>query len=130
MRQKIYKLKVYSIEIIKVAIFPTVARTCKFLWCTVTALPFCRSSVEFDVLSQNKLFLMHIHEFCRFSRILIFRLIHKLLDVIMRCIPKTFHTWLICIKKVTLTSKRSKFSCKFNWKFNLNVLMSIQGVPV
>ena len=25
-----------------------------------------------------------------------------------------------------LTSKRSKF----NWKFNLNVLMSIQGVPV
>ena len=28
-----------------------------------------------------------------FSRIVNFRLIHKLLDVIMRCISKTFHTY-------------------------------------
>ena len=34
--------------------------------------------------------------------------------------------WLIYIKNVKLTSKRSKF----NWKFNSNVFMSIQGVPV
>ena len=74
-----------------------------------------------------------------FSRIVNFRLIHKLLDAIMRCISKTFHTyswcfvfvisnfaWLICIKNVKLTSKRSKF----NWKFNSNVSMSIHGVPV
>ena len=34
--------------------------------------------------------------------------------------------WLICIKNVKLTSKRSKFNCAFN----LNILMSIQEVPV
>ena len=84
---------------------------------------------------------------CRFSRIFIFPraflFIHELLDIIMRCISKTFHTcfwcfvlvvsnfaWLIFIKNVKLTSKLSKISMKINWKFNSNVLMSIQGVPV
>ena len=55
----------------------------------------------------------------------------------MRCIFKSFHTcswcfiyvisnftWLICIKIVKLKSKR----LEFNWKFNSNVLTSIQGV--
>ena len=37
--------------------------------------------------------MIHIHpRHCRFSHILIFRLIYKLLDVIMRCISKPFHT--------------------------------------
>ena len=38
--------------------------------------------------------------------------------------------WLIYIKNMKLTSKRSKFNYIFNWKFNSNVLISIQGVPV
>ena len=68
--------------------------------------------------------MIHIHpRRCRLSRILIFRIIHGLLNVIMRCISKTFDTcswcfvfvisnfaWLICIKDVKLTSKRSKFN--------------------
>ena len=72
------------------------------------------------------------------NSIFFFRLIYKLLDV-MRCISKMFHTfswyfvfvisnfvWSVCLKNVKLTSKCSKF----NWKFNSNVLMSIQGVSV
>ena len=58
----------------------------------------------------------------------------KLLDVIWRCISKKFHTclwcfvfvisnfaWLIWMKNVKLTVKRSKFNEKFHWKFYKNV---------